>query len=113
MKARRAALLAKRAEASYAFRNMENASAKPALLASMGLVAVGLVIAALTGGGLGSGSILGGLIAAGGLVPALYGVWRGMQQETQSGMAASLGVGFLSLAVAAALVLLAVVDWFR
>ena len=37
------------------------------------------------------GSILGGIIAAAGAIPACFGMWKGIQQETQGTLAMSVG----------------------
>jgi len=81
------------------------------LVATLAFVAAGLIIAAL--GGIGSGSIAGGIVAALGVIPACWGIWTGMQQETQGGLAASLGLVFVSLGVGGLLIILRVVDWLR
>lgn len=85
-------------------------SRTPALVA-FGLVVLGLLIAAVQG--LTHGSILGGLIAAGGAIPACLGMWKGIQQETQGTLAMSVTAVLVSLGVGAILILLRVVDWFR
>jgi hypothetical protein len=83
-------------------------SKTPALVA-FGLVVVGLVIAAL--GGLKHGSILGGVVAAGGAIPACYGMWKGIQQETQTTLALSVGAVLVSLAAGGLLIVLRVFSW--
>ena len=75
------------------------------------MVVLGLVIAAI--GGFSKGSILGGIIAGLGAIPACYGMWKGIQQETQGTLAMSVGAVLLSLAVGAVLILLRFVDWLR
>jgi hypothetical protein len=84
---------------------------KTPALAAVGMVVLGLVIAAL--GGFTKGSILGGIIAGLGAIPACYGMWKGIQQETQGTLAMSVGAVLLSLAVGAMLILLRFVDWLR
>jgi len=76
---------------------------------AVGLVVVGLVIAAL--GGLRHGSILGGVIAGLGAIPACFGMWKGIQQETQGTLAISVGSVLLSLAVGGVLIALRVISW--
>ena len=85
-------------------------SKTPALIA-FGLVFLGVAIAAVQG--ITHGSILGGLIAASGAAPACYGMWKGIQQETQGTLAISVVAVLASLGIGAILVLLRVVDWFR
>jgi len=84
---------------------------KTPALAAVGLVVLGLVIAALQG--FTHGSILGGIVAALGAVPALIGMWKGIQQETQGTLAASVAAVLLSLAVGGLLIVLRFVDWLR
>ncbi|HLU65062.1 MAG TPA: hypothetical protein VKZ63_02230 [Kofleriaceae bacterium] len=81
------------------------------LFVSLGLVVAGVAIAAI--GGLSAGSILGGVVAAVGVVPALWATWAGMQKETQASLGLGLLMVFLSLGVGALLVILRVVDWPR
>jgi hypothetical protein len=59
----------------------------PALVAFV-MVVVGIAIAAVQG--LIHGSILGGVIAAAGAIPACFGMWKGIQQETQGTLALSV-----------------------
>jgi hypothetical protein len=84
---------------------------KTPAFAAFGMVVLGLVIAAIQG--LSRGSIGGGIIAALGAAPACYGMWKGIQQETQGTLAISVGAVLLSLGVGGLLILLAIVDWFR
>jgi hypothetical protein len=85
-------------------------SKTPALIA-FGMVILGLLIAAVQG--LTHGSILGGLIAAAGAIPACFGMWKGIQQETQGTLAMSVTAVLVSLGIGGILILLRVVDWFR
>ena len=82
---------------------------KTPALAAVGMVVLGLVIAAIQG--IGHGSIVGGIIAALGAVPACFGMWKGIQQETQGTLALSVGAVLLSLAVGAILIILRVIHW--
>lgn len=82
---------------------------KTPALAAIGLVVLGLVIAAIQG--ISHGSIVGGIIAALGAAPACYGMWKGIQQETQGTLAISVGAVLLSLAVGAVLIILRVIHW--
>lgn len=81
------------------------------LLISLGLVAAGVIIAAL--GGITAGSILGGVVAALGVVPACWAAWAGMQKETQASLGLAILLVFVSLGVGGILLLLRVVDWLR
>jgi hypothetical protein len=84
---------------------------KTPALAAVGMVVLGLVIAALQG--FSHGSIAGGIIAALGAVPACYGMWKGIQQETQGTLAMSVGAVLLSLGVGGLLIVLRVIHWLR
>lgn len=84
---------------------------KTPAFAALGLVVLGLVIAAIQG--ISHGSIAGGIIAALGAGPACFGMWKGIQQETQGTLAISVGAVLLSLGVGGLLILLAIVNWFR
>lgn len=83
-------------------------SKTPALVAYV-LVLVGVVIAAVQG--LTHGSIGGGIVAAAGAIPAIFGMWKGIQQETQGTLALSVGAVIASLAVGGALIVLRIVHW--
>ncbi len=80
-------------------------------MAAFGLVVVGLVIAAVQG--MTHGSIAGGIIAAAGAIPACFGMWKGIQQETQGTLAISVAAVLLSLAVGAILIILRVINWLH
>ena len=80
-------------------------SKTPAYIA-FGLVVIGIAIAAVQG--LLHGSIGGGILAALGAIPACYGMWKGIQQETQGTLALSVAAGLVSLAVGALLIVLGV-----
>jgi hypothetical protein len=75
------------------------------------MVVLGLVIAAVQG--FSHGSIAGGIIAALGAVPACYGMWKGIQQETQGTLAMSVGAVLLSLGVGGLLIVLRIIHWLR
>ena len=83
-------------------------SKTPALVA-VGMVVLGLVIAAKQG--LSHGSIAGGIIAALGAGPACFGMWKGIQQETQGTLTISVGAVLLALAVGGLLIVLRVIHW--
>lgn len=80
-------------------------------MAAFGLVVVGLVIAAVQG--IVHGSIAGGILAAAGAIPACFGMWKGIQQETQGTLAISVAAVLLSLAVGAILIILRVINWLH
>ena len=82
---------------------------KTPALAALGMVVLGLVIAAVQG--FSHGSIAGGIIAALGAIPACYGMWKGIQQETQGTLAISVGAVLLALAVGGLLIVLRVIHW--
>jgi hypothetical protein len=80
-------------------------SKTPAYIA-FALVVIGIAIAAVQG--LLHGSIGGGIIAALGAIPACYGMWKGIQQETQGTLALSVAAVLISLVVGALLIVLGV-----
>ena len=82
---------------------------KTPVFIALAAIAVGIVIAAVQG--ITHGSILGGVIAALGAIPACFGMWKGIQQETQGTLAMSVGTVLLSLGVAAVLIVLRVIHW--
>jgi hypothetical protein len=82
----------------------------PALVAFV-MVVAGIAIAAAQG--LTHGSIVGGVIAAAGAIPACYGMWKGIQQETQGTLAVSVSAVLISLAAGAVLIVLRVVSWLH
>jgi hypothetical protein len=82
----------------------------PAFVA-FAMVAVGILIAAVQG--ITHGSIVGGVIAAAGAIPACYGMWKGIQQETQGTLALSVTAVLVALAVGALLIVLRVVSWLH
>ena len=83
-------------------------SKTPAMIA-FALVAVGIVIAALQH--ISHGSIAGGVIAALGAIPACFGMWKGIQQETQGTLAMSVVAVLVALAVGGVLIVLRVIHW--
>jgi len=87
------------------------ADSKTPALAAFGLVVFGLIIAAVQG--FTNGSIAGGVIAALGAIPACYGMWKGIQQETQGTLAISVVAVLVSLAAGGLLIVLRVVHWIR
>jgi hypothetical protein len=82
----------------------------PALVAFV-MVVTGIAIAAVHG--ITHGSIVGGVIAALGAIPACYGMWKGIQQETQGTLAVSVSAVLVSLAVGGVLIVLRVVSWLH
>jgi hypothetical protein len=85
---------------------------KTPAMAALGLAVLGLVIAVIQGG-ITHGSIAGGVIAGLGAIPACYGMWKGIQQETQTTLAISVGAVLVALAVGGGLIVLRFVDWLR
>jgi hypothetical protein len=82
----------------------------PAYVAFL-MVVAGTVIAAAQG--ITHGSIAGGVIAAAGAIPACYGMWKGIQQETQGTLALSVVAVLASLVVGGLLIVLRVVSWLH
>lgn len=85
------------------------ADSKTPAFVAFALIAAGIAIAAV--GGLLQGSILGGVVAASGTIPACFGMWKGIQQETQGTLAISVVAVLASLAVGGALIVLKIVHW--
>jgi len=81
------------------------------VVVAFGPIAVGLVIGLL--GGFSEGSLLGGVVAAAGAIPAMFGMWRGIQQESQGTLGLSVVAVLLSLGVGGLLVILWVIDAVR
>jgi hypothetical protein len=81
------------------------------VLIAYGLIAAGVVLALATG--ITRGSIAGGVIAALAVIPACYGMWKGLQQETQTGLALSVLAVLAALGVGGILIVLRVVAWIR
>ncbi|HEX7836098.1 MAG TPA: hypothetical protein VF469_01480 [Kofleriaceae bacterium] len=75
------------------------------------MVVAGIAISVAQG--LFHGSLLGGVIAAAGAIPACFGMWKGIQQETQGTLAVSVGAVLVSLGVGAVLIVLRVVSWLH
>lgn len=85
-------------------------SKTPAFVAFV-FVAIGLAIAAVQG--FTAGSIAGGVIAAAGAIPACFGMWKGIQQETQGTLAMSVTAVLVSLAAGGLLIALRLIHWIR
>lgn len=85
------------------------ADSKTPAYVALALVAAGIAIAAVQG--FTKGSILGGVVAGCGTIPACFGMWKGIQQETQGTLAISVLAVLVSLAVGALLIILRVVHW--
>lgn len=85
---------------------------KTPALAAFGLVVIGLLIAALVQDGILRGSVAGGIIAGCGAIPAFYGMWKGIQQDTQTTLAVSVGAVLVSLAVGGLLIALRIFNLF-
>jgi len=85
------------------------ADSKTPAFAAFGMAVVGLVLAALQG--ISHGSIAGGVIAALGAGPACFGMWKGIQQETQGTLALSVAAVLFCLAVGGLLIVLRVIHW--
>jgi len=84
---------------------------KTPVLVAFVMVATGIAIAAVQG--LVHGSITGGVIAAAGAIPACYGMWKGIQQETQGTLAMSVAAVLVCLGAGAVLIVLRVVSWLH
>jgi hypothetical protein len=87
------------------------ADSKTPALVAFAMVVIGIAIAAVQG--ITHGSIVGGVIAAAGAIPACYGMWKGIQQETQGTLALSVIAVLVALAIGALLIVLRVVSWLH
>jgi len=87
------------------------ADSKLPVVVSFALVAVGLVIGLI--GGFWEGSMAGGIIAFAGLIPAMIGLWKGIQQESQVTLALSILAVLTCLGVSGLLIVLRIIDWVR
>jgi hypothetical protein len=76
---------------------------------SVALCSAALAVAIV--GGFGRGSLLGGFLALNATVPAAYGMWKGMQAESQAPLAKHLVALLLSLGLAGLLFLLRLLAW--
>lgn len=85
---------------------------KTPAMAAIALAVLGLVIAVVQGG-LSHGSMTGGVIAALGAIPACYGMWKGIQQETQGTLAVSVAAMLVALAIGGVLIILRVIYWLH
>lgn len=85
------------------------ADSKTPAFVAFALIAAGIAIAAAQG--LLGGSIFGGIVAASGAIPACFGMWKGIQQETQGTLAISVIAVLASLGVGGILIILKIVDW--
>jgi len=84
---------------------------KTPVLVAFVLIAIGIAISAAQG--LFHGSIVGGIIAALGAIPGCYGMWKGIQQETQGTLAISVAAVLVSLTTAGLLIILRVIYWLH
>jgi len=61
----------------------------------------------------GGGKLAAGIVAAIGAIPAGVGMWKGIQQQTQTTLAMALGALLLALGVAAAMIIWAIIQFVR
>jgi hypothetical protein len=87
------------------------ADSKTPALVAFAMVVIGIAIAAVQG--ITHGSIVGGVIAAAGAIPACFGMWKGIQQETQGPLALRVIAVLVALAIGALLIVLRVVSWLH
>jgi hypothetical protein len=87
------------------------ADTKTPALVAFAMVVIGILIAAVQG--ITHGSLVGGVIAAAGAIPACYGMWKGIQQETQGTLAISVTAVLVALVVGGLLIVLRVVSWLH
>ncbi len=80
---------------------------KTPIFVALALAGAGLLLGLILSSG--GGKLAGGLIAACGAVPAAVGMWKGIQQQTQTSLAMALGALLVSLGVAALLIIWAII----
>jgi hypothetical protein len=76
-----------------------------------GLLAAALLVAIL--GGFTEGSILGAVLAALAVIPALWGIVNGLQHQTQKAVAGPVLILFTAAILSGLLIILRIVDWVR
>ena len=79
--------------------------------AAFGFIAVGLALGALFG--IAHGTLLGGVLAGMGVIPALLGMWKGIQQEKQGTLALSVIAVLMSLCIGGALIVLRIIYYIH
>jgi hypothetical protein len=84
---------------------------KTPVMVAFAMVVIGLAIAAAQG--FSHGSLAGGILAAAGAIPACFGMWKGIQQETQGTLAMSVGAVIVALAAGGLLIVLRVIHWIH
>jgi hypothetical protein len=84
---------------------MSAPNSKPPQIAALACILVGLVA------GIAGQPITGAVIAAAGMLPACYGMWTGMQAETQGALARAIVLFVLALGVAGVLVVAGLLGW--
>ena len=75
------------------------------------LIIAALVIAAIQG--FEKGSLIGALVALAAVPATAIGMWKGMQEKTQTGLGMAIGLFLLALLVAGALTILWIIDLIR
>jgi hypothetical protein len=81
------------------------------VVVALGLASIGLLLGLVLSGG--GGKLAAGLIAGCGAIPAAVGMWKGIQQSTQTTLALSLVALLVSLGVAAVMIIWAIVQFVR
>lgn len=84
---------------------------KTPIFVAVGLACAGLLLGIVLSGG--GGKLFAGLLAAAGAIPAGVGMWKGIQQQTQTTLAMALGALLLSLGVAAVMIIWAIIQFVR
>jgi hypothetical protein len=84
---------------------------KTPIFVALGLAIAGLLIGVMLSSG--GGKLFAGLLAGAGAIPAGVGMWKGIQQQTQTSLAMALGALLFSLGVAAAMIIWAIIQFVR
>jgi hypothetical protein len=87
------------------------ADSKGSVYVAVAFAIAGLVLGLVLDSG--GGKLAAGLIAAVGAIPAGIGMWKGIQQQTQTTLGMALGALLLALGVAAAMIIWAIIQFVR
>ncbi len=89
---------------------MADGPSRTPTMVGLALVVAALVIAAIEG--FSGGSVIGAIVALAAVPASAIGMWKGIQEKTQTGLAMAIGVFGFALLVAAALTILWVISLF-
>jgi hypothetical protein len=90
---------------------MADAPSRTPTYIAAALVVVALLVAAI--GGAPGGAMTGAILALAATAPAGWGMWRGMQEQRQTGLGVAILVFLAALIAAAGLLIVAIIAWLR